>query len=128
MIHSSKDYRLPIAEGLAAFNVLQARGVESKFLTFPDEVSSFFFGVFFLFPRPMNDTHTSRLQNHWVLKPENSLVWHKVVLNWINSYVGLPLAYEGENENQESGGGGMIEFLGGVKDDEKDEVPVAMTG
>lgn len=77
----------------------------------------------------MNDTHTSRLlQNHWVLKPENSLVWHKVVLNWINSYVGLPQAYEGENENQESGGG-MIEFLGGVKDDEKkDEVPVAMTG
>lgn len=77
----------------------------------------------------MNDTHTSRLlQNHWVLKPENSLVWHKVVLNWINSYVGLPLAYEGENGNQESGGG-MIEFLGGVKDDEKkDDVPVAMTG
>lgn len=128
MIHSSKDYRLPIAEGLAAFNVLQARGVESKFLTFPDEVSSFF-GVFFFFPQPMNDTHTYRLlQNHWVLKPENSLVWHKVVLNWINSYVGLPLAYEGENENQENGGG-MIEFLGGVKDDEKkDDVPVAMTG
>lgn len=40
VIHSSKDYRLPIAEGLAAFNVLQARGVESKLLTFPDEVSS----------------------------------------------------------------------------------------
>lgn len=39
VIHSSKDYRLPIAEGLAAFNVLQARGVESKLLTFPDEVS-----------------------------------------------------------------------------------------
>lgn len=55
-------------------------------------------------------------------------MWHKVVLNWINSYVGLPLAYEGENGNQESGGG-MIEFLGGVKDDEKkDDVPVAMTG
>lgn len=128
MIHSSKDYRLPIAEGLAAFNVLQARGVESKFLTFPDEVRLFSF-FFFFFPQPMNDTHTFRLlQNHWVLKPENSLVWHKVVLNWINSYVGLPQAYEGENENQESGGG-MIEFLGGVKDDEKkDEVPVAMTG
>lgn len=38
VIHSSKDYRLPISEGLAAFNVLQARGVESKLMTFPDEV------------------------------------------------------------------------------------------
>ncbi|TPX18467.1 uncharacterized protein E0L32_011652 [Thyridium curvatum] len=55
------DYRLPITEGLAAFNVLQSRGVPSKFLTFPDE-------------------------NHWVLKPENSLVWHKEVLDWINRY------------------------------------------
>ena len=53
VIHSEKDYRITIADGLAAFNVLQARGVESQLLTFPDE-------------------------NHWVLKPENSLVWHKV--------------------------------------------------
>jgi len=65
IIHSALDYRLPITEGLAAFNVLQERGVESRFLTFPDE-------------------------NHWVLKEENSLVWHTVVLNWINKYVGLP--------------------------------------
>lgn len=50
VIHSSKDYRICIADGLAAFNVLQARGVESQFLTFPDE-------------------------NHWVLKPENGLAW-----------------------------------------------------
>lgn len=65
IIHNALDYRLPITEGLAAFNVLQERGVESRFLTFPDE-------------------------NHWVLKEENSLVWHTVVLNWINKYVGLP--------------------------------------
>ena len=65
IIHNELDYRLPIAEGLAAFNVLQMRGVESQFLTFPDE-------------------------NHWVLKPENSLVWHHTVLNWINKFVGLP--------------------------------------
>lgn len=37
VIHNELDYRLPISEGLAAFNVLQARGVPSKFLTFPDE-------------------------------------------------------------------------------------------
>jgi dipeptidyl aminopeptidase/acylaminoacyl peptidase len=46
IIHNELDYRLPIGEGLAAFNVLQTRGVESRFLCFPDEnhvsISSFF--------------------------------------------------------------------------------------
>ena len=69
IIHSEKDYRLTVSEGLAAFNVLQDRGVESKFLTFPDE-------------------------NHWVLQPENSLLWHTVVLDFINEHVGLPLYSE----------------------------------
>lgn len=65
VIHNELDYRLTIAEGLSAFNVLQARGVASAFLTFPDE-------------------------NHWMLNPENALMWHRTVLNWINKYVGLP--------------------------------------
>jgi len=65
VIHNELDYRLPISEGLAMFNVLQERKVPSRFLTFPDE-------------------------NHWVLNEENSLVWHTVVLNWINKHVGLP--------------------------------------
>ncbi|KAH7060829.1 dipeptidyl-peptidase-like protein V precursor [Macrophomina phaseolina] len=69
IIHNELDYRLTIAEGLAAFNVLQNRGVESAFLSFPDE-------------------------NHWVLKPENSLVWHTAVFDWINSRVGLPTLSE----------------------------------
>ena len=84
VIHNEKDYRLCISEGLAAFNVLQARGIDSRFLTFPDE-------------------------NHWVLAPENSLVWHKVVLNWINKYVGLPAYCE---DNEES-----ADFFGGLKQD-----------
>lgn len=37
VIHNELDYRLPISEGLAMFNVLQARGVPSKLLVFPDE-------------------------------------------------------------------------------------------
>lgn len=37
IIHNELDYRLPIAEGLASFNVLQTKGIDSKFLTFPDE-------------------------------------------------------------------------------------------
>ncbi|KAF2707778.1 dipeptidyl-peptidase-like protein V precursor [Pleomassaria siparia CBS 279.74] len=65
IIHNELDYRLTISEGLAAFHTLQVRGVESQFLTFPDE-------------------------NHWVLKPENSLLWHETVLDWINTHVGLP--------------------------------------
>ncbi|KAF2719946.1 alpha/beta-hydrolase [Polychaeton citri CBS 116435] len=84
VIHSSKDYRLPISEGLAAFNVLQARGVESQFLTFPDE-------------------------NHWVLKPENSLLWHKVVLNWINKHAGLPAFARDDEEDDEFYGGTKAE-------------------
>lgn len=69
IIHNELDYRLPVTEGLSAFNVLQSRGVPSKFLMFPDE-------------------------NHWVLKPENSLVWHREVLDWINKYA--------ENEDRAS--------------------------
>lgn len=64
IIHSELDYRLTISEGLAAFNVLQSRGVESQFLTFPDE-------------------------NHWMVKHENALRWYEVVLDWINKHVGL---------------------------------------
>ncbi|KAH6685308.1 dipeptidyl-peptidase [Plectosphaerella plurivora] len=64
VIHNELDYRLPISEGLAMFNVLQAKEIPSRLLTFPDE-------------------------NHWVLKPENSLVWHKEVLGWINKYSGV---------------------------------------
>lgn len=64
IIHNELDYRLPISEGLAVFNVLQHRGIASRFLTFPDE-------------------------NHWTLKPENSLLWHQEVIGWINKYVGM---------------------------------------
>lgn len=64
VVHSSKDYRLPVSEGVMLFNVLQSRGVESRFLNFPDE-------------------------NHWVLKRENSLVWHQEIFRWINNYSGI---------------------------------------
>ncbi|KAI7363649.1 hypothetical protein KC336_g21560, partial [Hortaea werneckii] len=45
-------------------------------------------------------------ENHWVLKPENSLAWHKVVLNWINKYVGLP-PYTHEDPQSEEFWGGL---------------------
>ncbi|RMZ88435.1 hypothetical protein DV736_g4344, partial [Chaetothyriales sp. CBS 134916] len=64
VVHNELDYRLPIAEGIALFNILQERGVPSKFLSFPDE-------------------------NHWVLNRENSLVWHREIFKWINYYSGI---------------------------------------
>ncbi|KAF2010213.1 hypothetical protein BU24DRAFT_400960 [Aaosphaeria arxii CBS 175.79] len=61
VIHNTLDYRLPESDGLALFNVLQSKGVPSRFLNFPDE-------------------------NHWVLNPQNSLFWHQEIFNWINHY------------------------------------------
>jgi len=64
VIHGGLDLRVPISEGVAAFTILQSRGIESKFLTFPDE-------------------------SHWVSKPENALHWHRTVLGWINRFTAV---------------------------------------
>jgi len=61
VIHGGKDYRVPQGEGFATFTALQRQGIPSRLLFFPDE-------------------------NHWVLKPANSLRWYKEVLEWIGSY------------------------------------------
>ncbi|KAJ3574713.1 hypothetical protein NP233_g1571 [Leucocoprinus birnbaumii] len=63
VIHSSKDYRLPETEGIAAFHALQQLGVPSRLVIFPDE-------------------------NHWVLKHGNSLKWHYEVFRWFDQFVG----------------------------------------
>jgi len=62
VIHGDKDYRVPIGEGLRLWWDLQRRGVESKFLYFPDE-------------------------NHWVLKPGNAQVWYETVLAWLATHL-----------------------------------------
>ena len=64
VVHSDLDYRLPVSEGILLFNLLQVKGVPSKFLNFPDE-------------------------NHWVLDRQNSLVWHTEIYKWINYYSGI---------------------------------------
>jgi dipeptidyl aminopeptidase/acylaminoacyl peptidase len=61
VIHGALDYRVSEVEGLAMFTALQRRGVPSKLLRFPDE-------------------------NHWVLKPENSVLWHETVLAWLDQW------------------------------------------
>jgi dipeptidyl aminopeptidase/acylaminoacyl peptidase len=62
VIHSAKDFRLVDAEGIATFTALQRRGIPSQLLYFPDE-------------------------NHWVLKPKNSIVWHNTLLAWLDKWL-----------------------------------------
>jgi len=62
VIHGQQDFRIPYTQGLATFAALQGRGIESKLLIFPDE-------------------------NHWVLKPANSLLWHATVLDWLDAHL-----------------------------------------
>jgi dipeptidyl aminopeptidase/acylaminoacyl peptidase len=61
VIHGGLDYRVPLEQGLAMYTSLQRRGVPSRFVTFPDE-------------------------NHWVLKPANSVRWYREVLGWLETY------------------------------------------
>ena len=61
VIHGGLDYRVVDTQGMSTFTALQRRGIPSKFLYFPDE-------------------------NHWVLKPQNSIQWHETVLGWLNQW------------------------------------------
>ena len=61
VIHGEKDFRVDPSQGFAMFQMLQARGVPSEFLYFPDE-------------------------NHWILKPANSILWYNSVLDWIDRW------------------------------------------
>jgi len=62
VIHGGKDYRVVATQGLSTFTLLQRKGIPSKLLYFPDE-------------------------NHWVLKPQNSIQWHETVLDWLNQWL-----------------------------------------
>ena len=62
VVQGDLDFRIPSSQGLGTFTALQRRGIESKLLVFPDE-------------------------NHWVLKPGNSLLWHHTVLGWLDKFV-----------------------------------------
>ncbi|MET4573851.1 dipeptidyl aminopeptidase/acylaminoacyl peptidase [Stenotrophomonas rhizophila] len=63
IIHGQLDLRIPVEQGLGAFTAAQRQGIESKFLYFPDE-------------------------NHWVLKPQNSVQWHDTVNGWLKQHIG----------------------------------------
>jgi dipeptidyl aminopeptidase/acylaminoacyl peptidase len=58
VIHGEQDFRVPYGQGLQLFTGLQMQKVPSKMLLFPDE-------------------------GHWILKPQNTLLWYKTFLEWI---------------------------------------------
>lgn len=62
VVTSERDFRIPYTQGLAAFTALQMRDVPAQLLVFPDE-------------------------NHWVLKPKNSLQWHETVFAWLDRWL-----------------------------------------
>ncbi len=62
VIHGELDYRVPVGEGLQLFSTLQRKGVPSKLLYYPDE-------------------------GHWILKPQNSELWYKTVLDWFDQWL-----------------------------------------
>ena len=63
VIHGEKDYRVPVTQGLECYGVLKAKGIPARLVYFPDE-------------------------NHWVLKPRNSLLWYREVLGWLERWLG----------------------------------------
>jgi dipeptidyl aminopeptidase/acylaminoacyl peptidase len=63
VVHGALDYRVVDTQGLSTFTALQRLGIPSKLLYFPDE-------------------------NHWVLKPHNSIQWHETVLGWLDRWLG----------------------------------------
>ena len=62
VVHGELDYRVPVTQGIATFTALQRLGIPSRFLYIPDE-------------------------NHWVLKPSNSILWHDTVNQWLKTYL-----------------------------------------
>ena len=62
VIHGGMDYRVPVDEGMAAYNAAQMMGVPSRLLIFPDE-------------------------NHWILKPQNAILWHREYFRWLSEWL-----------------------------------------
>lgn len=62
VIHGGKDFRVPEAQGMAAFQAAKLRGVPARFLYFPEE-------------------------GHWVLSPQNGLIWHDQFFKWLDEWL-----------------------------------------
>ena len=65
VIHGERDFRIPYSQSLGVFNALQRRDIPSRLVVFPDE-------------------------NHWILKPQNSIQWYREVHGWLDRGCGRP--------------------------------------
>ena len=61
-IHGELDYRINATQGMSAFNAARMRGIEAQLLIFPNE-------------------------NHWVLKPQNGILWQRTYFNWLDRWL-----------------------------------------
>ena len=61
VIHGQKDFRVPVTQGIEAFTAAQVNDIPSRFLYFPNE-------------------------GHWVMKPQNGVLWHRVFFEWLGRY------------------------------------------
>ena len=61
-IHGEKDYRINYTQGMQAFNAARMKGIPAELLIFPDE-------------------------NHWVLKPQNGILWQRTFFNWLDRWL-----------------------------------------
>ena len=61
-IHGEKDYRINATQGMSAFNAARMRGIDAQLLIFPDE-------------------------NHWVLKPQNGILWQRTYFQWLDRWL-----------------------------------------
>ncbi|MBR5634775.1 MAG: S9 family peptidase [Prevotella sp.] len=61
-IHGELDYRINATQGMSAFNTARMKGIEAQLLIFPDE-------------------------NHWVLKPQNGILWQRTFFNWLDRWL-----------------------------------------
>ncbi|MBQ9202312.1 MAG: S9 family peptidase [Bacteroidales bacterium] len=61
-IHGEKDYRILASQGMSAFNAAKLRGLDAQLLVFPDE-------------------------NHWILKPQNAILWQRTYFAWLDKYL-----------------------------------------
>ncbi|MFO1327469.1 MAG: S9 family peptidase [Rubrivivax sp.] len=82
VVHGALDYRVPDANGLAYFHTLKARGIDARLLWFPDE-------------------------NHWVLKPANSLQWHEELFAWLARHGGARAQALSSADGAQLGVGGL---------------------
>jgi len=62
VMHGEKDFRVPVSEGLQAYQAAQLRGIPSRLVLFPEE-------------------------GHWIQSPQNGLLWQREFYNWLDKYL-----------------------------------------